>query len=387
MQKFTTTIPLSLYIHIPWCVRKCPYCDFNSHEGNDSANEDLYVAALLDDLKENLPQIWGRRLTSIFFGGGTPSLFSPAAIEKILLGVNNLLNIGPDIEITLEANPGTVDESRFKGFRAAGVNRLSLGIQSLQNDKLEKLGRIHHRDHALRAIEAAQLAGFDNMNLDLMHGLPGQSIQDALQDIQDALAWRPPHLSWYQLTIEPNTFFYHQPPPLPPDETLWDIQEQGKDVIFAHGLQQYEVSAYSLPGKECLHNLNYWHFGDYLGIGAGAHSKITDMENQVISRHWQVKNPKDYLNPAKVFTGGRNAIQVHDVIFEFMLNALRLTHGVPAALFTERTGLPMSMLEPALRQAKDKKLLVDDESVLQPTELGQRFLNDLVGMFLIAPER
>lgn len=382
MQNFTVTIPLSLYIHIPWCVRKCPYCDFNSHESKQGIPEDLYADALLQDLKEHLPRIWGRRFISIFFGGGTPSIFSPRAIEKILTGVNTLMNIGPDIEITLEANPGTVDESRFAGFRQAGVNRLSLGIQSLQDEKLVKLGRIHHREHALRAIDAAQRAGFDNMNLDLMHGLPGQSIDDAMQDLKDALAWKTPHLSWYQLTIEPNTFFHHQPPRLPEEETLWDIQDRGKKIISQHGLEQYEVSAYCAPGKECAHNLNYWEFGDYLGIGAGAHSKITDVEKQVITRHWQMKNPKDYLDPEKKFIASEKIISERDVIFEFMLNALRLTKGVSANLFVERTGLPITVLEPMLTQAKQKKLLVDDPTVLRPTELGQRFLNDLIGMFL-----
>lgn len=386
-----TTIPLSLYIHIPWCVRKCPYCDFNSHKSPESLPEDLYVEALLKNLDERLPQIWGRRFISIFFGGGTPSLFSPKAIEQILIGINTRMNIGPDIEITLEANPGTVDESRFAGFRQAGVNRLSLGIQSLQDEKLQALGRIHHREHALRAIDAAQRAGFDNINLDLMHGLPNQSIDDAMQDLRDALAWHTPHLSWYQLTIEPNTFFHHQPPRLPEDETLWDIQEQGKKILADHGLQQYEVSAYSLPGKECAHNVNYWEFGDYLGIGAGAHSKLTDVDQQVVKRHSQLKNPKDYLSYTlahspydgkKGFVINDVVISEQDIIFEFMLNALRLSRGVPLTLFSERTGLPVSALEPRLSIAKDKKLLMDHPMLLCPTDLGQRFLNDLIGMFM-----
>lgn len=382
MKNFAKTIPLSLYIHIPWCVRKCPYCDFNSHESRQTIPEAQYVDALLEDLNENLPEIEGRRFISIFFGGGTPSLFSPQSIEKILRGVDALMPFETDIEITLEANPGTVDESRFVGFRQAGVNRLSLGIQSLQDDKLQKLGRIHHRDHALRAIDAAQHAGFDNMNLDLMHGLPGQSIEDAMQDLNDALAWQTPHFSWYQLTIEPNTLFHHHPPRLPKEEILWDIQENGNNIITQHGLQHYEVSAYSLPGKECVHNMTYWEFGDYLGIGAGAHSKITDVEQQVITRHWQMKNPKDYLDPNKPYTASRSILSERDVVFEFMLNALRLTHGVPVSLFVERTGLPIEALQPILTLAKEKKLLAPDETRIQPTELGQRFLNDLMGMFL-----
>lgn len=252
----------------------------------------------------------------------------------------------------------------------------------MQDEKLLKLGRIHGREQALRAIDAAQKAGFDNMNLDLMHGLPGQSIEDAMHDLNDALAWKTPHLSWYQLTIEPNTFFHHQPPRLPEDETLWDIQELGKKTLSERGLNQYEVSAYSMPGKECVHNLNYWEFGDYLGIGAGAHSKITDMDQQVIKRHWQVKNPKDYLDPTKAFTASQSTLSERDVVFEFMLNALRLTHGVNLNLFTERTGLSSETLQPMITEAINQNLLVNDPLVLQPTELGQRFLNNLVGIFL-----
>lgn len=380
--KFTTPIPLSLYIHLPWCVRKCPYCDFNSHEARDNLPEELYVAALMRDLEEQLPRIWGRRLVSIFFGGGTPSLFSPQAIEKILTGVNTRLNFNNDIEITLEANPGTIDESRFKGFRAAGVNRLSIGIQSLQNEKLKSLGRIHDRDYALRAIDAAVSSGFNNFNLDLMHGLPNQSIDDAMSDLRDALQFSPPHLSWYQLTIEPNTFFHHQPPTLPVDDILWDIQEKGKNLLAENKLTQYEISAYSKPNHECIHNTNYWEFGDYLGIGAGAHSKITDVDQGVITRHSQVKHPKDYLDPHKNLIASQHGVTEKEVIFEFMLNALRLTKGVNAALFTERTGLSISTLEPMLTEAKKKNLLFDDSEVLCATDLGQRFLNDVIEMFL-----
>ncbi len=382
MQKFTATIPLSLYIHLPWCVRKCPYCDFNSHEARNTIPEDLYVAALLRDLDEQLPRIWGRGLISIFFGGGTPSLFSPQAIEKVLTAVHSRLRFGADTEITLEANPGTVDEARFSGFRQAGVNRLSIGIQSLQDEKLKSLGRIHNRDYAIRAIEAAKNAGFENFNLDFMHGLPGQSVQEAVHDLQDALQFQPPHLSWYQLTIEPNTFFHHQPPRLPVDDVLWEIQERGKEKILSHGLHQYEVSAYAQRDRECAHNRNYWEFGDYLGIGAGAHSKITDLDQQIITRHSQIKNPKDYLDPSKKLTADQTTVMDQDIIFEFMLNALRLTHGVPVSLFTERTGLSLNILEPILIEARKKKLLVDNAGVFCATELGQRFLNDLIGMFL-----
>lgn len=381
MQQFNSPIPLSLYIHIPWCVRKCPYCDFNSHAAN-AIDENAYVAVLLKDLDEKLPLIWGRRLVSIFFGGGTPSLFSPYAIETILQGVHQRIPFSQAIEITLEANPGTIDESRFKGFRAAGVNRLSIGIQSLQNDKLKRLGRIHDRDYALRAIDAAINAGFTFFNLDLMHGLPEQSITDALSDLNDALQFKPPHVSWYQLTIEPNTLFHHQPPPLPPDDTLWAIQEEGKTLLANHSLKQYEVSAYALADHECVHNKNYWEFGDYLGIGAGAHSKITDVEQQIITRHCQVKHPKAYLNPDTKLTSEQWIVKPSDVIFEFMLNALRLNGGVPLTLFQERTGLSIHMLDPLLKKAKEKNWLTLDNNRLCTTELGQRFLNDVLTLFL-----
>lgn len=384
MIKLSTEIPLSLYIHIPWCVRKCPYCDFNSHESRDALPEDLYIETLLRDLDEHVALLENRPIVSIFFGGGTPSLFTPDAIQKILQGVNQRVKLIQTTEITLEANPGTVDEARFTGFREAGINRLSIGVQSLQNEKLHALGRIHNREYALRAIDAAINAGFDNFNLDLMHGLPNQSLEDAMSDLQDALAFQPPHLSWYQLTIEPNTFFHHKPPLLPEDETLWDIQEKGKSVLQKAGLIQYEISAYAKQGHACHHNLNYWEFGDYLGIGAGAHSKITDTEKQIITRHSQVKNPRDYLNPGKKLTATKSVLTEKDICFEFMLNALRLTTGVSYELFTSRTGLAISSLEPVLSFAQDKQLMVTDKNRLCATEMGQRFLNDVVGLFLVS---
>lgn len=379
---FTTVIPLSLYIHIPWCVRKCPYCDFNSHELQKGMPEEQYIEALIQDLDQQLPKVWGRRLVSIFFGGGTPSLLKPQSIEKLLQQIHARIPFSSSTEITLEANPGTVDETHFRGFKAAGVNRLSLGIQSLQNEKLAALGRIHARDQALRAIESAVRAGFENFNLDLMHGLPNQSLEDALSDLNNALQFDPPHLSWYQLTIEPNTFFYHRPPKLPKDETLWAIQSQGKAVLKAAHLGCYEVSAYAKVGKACLHNSNYWEFGDYLGIGAGAHSKITNLEEGVITRYAQVKHPKLYLGSDGSFTAQATILKEKDIIFEFMLNALRLTRGVPAALFTERTGLSIASIQPILKQARQKKLLTESDEWLCPTELGRRFLNDLVELFL-----
>lgn len=383
MLNFNSHIPLSLYIHLPWCVRKCPYCDFNSHAVKSEVPEAEYVEALKRDLDENLPSTQGRRLVSIFFGGGTPSLFSPQAIQAILEHVHKRLHIHRDTEVTLEANPGTVDEARFAGFRHAGINRLSIGIQSLQDEKLKSLGRIHNRDYALRAIDIAVTAGFHNFNLDIMHGLPEQSLHDAAQDIKDALGFQPPHFSWYQLTIEPNTLFYHQRPTIPEDEILWDIQECGKKIIAAAGLKQYEVSAYALPGKECQHNLNYWEFGDYLGIGAGAHSKITDTERGIITRHWQVKNPKNYLDPAGKMTGNHSVLSNNDIIFEFMLNALRLTNGVPLSLFTERTGLPIDLIKDKLTIAQNNLLLEKSSTMLKTTEHGQKFLNDLISLFLV----
>jgi putative oxygen-independent coproporphyrinogen III oxidase len=382
MLKNNSPIPLSLYIHLPWCVRKCPYCDFNSHAAPQNIPEQAYIERLITDLEQQLPYIWGRRLVSIFFGGGTPSLFSPQAIETLLSAVSSRLPFAPDTEITLEANPGTVDEARFKRFRTAGINRLSIGIQSLQDKKLHALGRIHNRENALRAIEASVNAGFENFNLDLMHGLPEQTLEDAINDIQDALQFKPPHLSWYQLTIEPNTFFHHHPPPLPDDDVLWDIQERGKDTLHNAQMTQYEVSAYARENYECKHNLNYWEFGDYLGIGAGAHSKITNIQEQIITRHWQVKNPKDYLNPQTPLTAQKITLAKHDIIFEFILNALRITSGVSINLFMERTGLPPDALEPFLSEAKNKKLLIDDPSILCATELGQRFLNNAIELFL-----
>lgn len=378
---FVSPIPLALYIHLPWCIQKCPYCDFNSHAAKTSLPEELYIQALLTDFESYLPLIWGRRLVSIFFGGGTPSLFSAHAIEKILTGIHTRLPFASHLEITLEANPGTLDENKFQDFRKVGINRLSIGVQSLQNDKLKLLGRIHDRDYALRAIDTAKRVGFDNFNIDLMHGLPTQSVQDSLEDLRDALGFMPPHLSWYQLTIEPNTFFHHHPPELPVDEILWEIQEQGKNVLQTHGLQQYEVSAYSQPHHECEHNKNYWQFGDYVGIGAGAHSKITDMDKGIITHYVQVKHPKEYLITEKRMASQR-VLSEQDSIFEFMLNALRLTEGVSLNLFEMRTGLNREILKSMIQIAVEKKLLVMDGDRLRHTELGWKFLNDLVGVFL-----
>lgn len=383
MPNFPVRLPLSLYIHIPWCVRKCPYCDFNSHAQNGVLPETEYVQSLLEELDSRLNLIQGRDIISIFFGGGTPSLFSASAIDQILLGISERVTFAPDIEITLEANPGTVDSANFAGFRQAGITRLSLGIQSLQNDKLRTLGRIHDKDCALSAIEAAIAAGFSNYNIDLMYGLPQQTIDDALDDLKAALAYAPPHLSWYQLTIEPNTFFAHHPPKLPTDDNAWDMQIAGQALLREAGIDQYEVSAYAREDKVCRHNQNYWQFGDYLGLGAGAHSKITDHANGEVLRFSQVRHPRDYLQAEKRLHLDKKVIGENDLIFEFMLNALRLTDGFPMSLFTERTGLPSTRIQALLDQAKSRGFLLDDHGKhIRPSPLGKRFLNNLMMLFL-----
>jgi putative oxygen-independent coproporphyrinogen III oxidase len=373
--------PLALYIHIPWCVRKCPYCDFNSHAAGPDIPEDAYVSALLDDVDRELPGVLGRPLTSIFFGGGTPSLFSAAALGRLLDGLRARLPMAVDVEITLEANPGTFEQDKFIAYRQLGINRLSIGVQSFQADKLEALGRIHSGDEALRAAEMARRAGFDNFNLDLMHGLPNQHQEEALDDLRQAIALAPTHLSWYQLTLEPNTVFWNQPPQLPEDDILWDIQEAGQALLASAGFAQYEVSAYARPGRAARHNLNYWSFGDFIGIGAGAHGKLTAADG-IVRRTWKTRLPKDYLNLAKPFMAGEKVLTPDELPFEFLMNALRLTEGVPAALFTARTGLPLSALAESRALAEQKGLLLADPARLAATARGQLFLNDLLQLFL-----
>ncbi len=373
--------PLALYIHIPWCVKKCPYCDFNSHAAGPVLPEQDYVDALLADLDADLPRVHGRPLGSIFFGGGTPSLFSARALGRLLEGVEKRVAFAADIEITLEANPGTFEQAKFKGYRSLGINRLSIGVQSFQAAKLEALGRIHDGDEAIRAADMARAAGFDNFNLDLMHGLPEQSLEDALGDLRTAIAQAPTHLSWYQLTLEPNTVFWNQPPTLPEDDTLWDIQEAGQALLAAHGYAQYEVSAYAQPGKAARHNLNYWTFGDFLGIGAGAHAKLSSPDGR-ISRSWKTRLPKDYLDPAKRFGAGERVLGADELPFEFLMNVLRLTDGVASELFTRRSGLPLSLLADARAQAVKRGLLHADPARLAATREGQLFLNDLLQYFL-----
>jgi len=376
----TTLPPLALYIHIPWCVKKCPYCDFNSHAAGPSIPEQQYITALLEDLQHDLPEVWGRRISSIFFGGGTPSIFSARAIDNILSGVRALIPVSPNAEITLEANPGTFEQEKFNDYRALGINRLSIGIQSFAPEKLKALGRIHSGDEAIKAIETAQRAGFDNFNLDLMFGLPNQSIEQGLLDLQTAMDLQPTHLSWYQLTIEPNTLFYSKPPALPDDDNIGQLQIQGQELLAQHGFEQYEISAYAKSGKPCKHNINYWEFGDYLGIGAGAHGKITRADNSSIQRLWKHRQPLVYMETADK-RAGTQLLTDSDIIFEFMLNALRLKQGFDLDLFEQHTGMNRSVLHETILLAQQKELLIADNQHLQPSELGYRFLNDLINLF------
>lgn len=373
--------PLSLYVHIPWCVRKCPYCDFNSHAQHGALPEEEYLAALVADLELDAPAAHGRELTSIFFGGGTPSLLSAAIIERILDTANAYVPFAPGIEITLEANPGTTEQQRFRDFRSAGINRLSLGLQSLDARHLQALGRIHDREQAIAAVQQARRAGFANINLDLMHGLPGQSVGDAAADLQQALALAPEHLSWYQLTIEPNTEFYKRPPVLPEDDTLAAIQERGFELLAAAGFEHYETSAFCQPGRVAKHNANYWTFGDYIGIGAGAHGKLTQPDGSILRTH-KTRLPKDYLARGGRCDRGVEPIEPHALPFEFMMNALRLHRGFPRAQFAERTGLPWSTVAGKVDALVRRGLLRESDDVVAPTPLGQRFLNDVLAEFL-----
>lgn len=372
----------SLYIHIPWCVKKCPYCDFNSHEKREDYNEDAYVEALTKDLSIEAPKVREQTLTSIFIGGGTPSLFSAASIERILSATDQQLGIADDIEITLEANPGTAEADKFAAFRKIGINRLSIGVQSFNNTHLQKLGRIHDSEQAHRAIIMAQDAGFERINLDLMFGLPEQTTDQAMSDINTALNYQTGHLSHYQLTLEKNTLFHKYPPVLPHDELIWDMQTACQQLI-AQQLTQYEVSAYAAQQQQSQHNVNYWQFGDYLGIGAGAHGKLTD-ENGQISRYWKIKQPREYMNNAgsEASIGGNNVVAVSELPFEFMMNALRLKAGFTLKQFTERTQQAASTIQPSLETLLQKKLLQLNGSTFSCTEQGWNFLNNTLEHFL-----
>ncbi len=374
--------PLSLYIHIPWCVQKCPYCDFNSHGLKEAIPEKQYVDALLTDLTIDKHLAQGRKLSSIFIGGGTPSLLSESAIERLLVGVEQLIPFSDNIEITLEANPGTVESDRFAGYRQAGVNRISIGIQSFNPEHLKVLGRIHNTEEAVNAARLAQSTGLNSFNLDLMHGLPDQTPEQALDDLKQAIALNPPHLSWYQLTIEPNTSFYSRPPTLPDDDTLWDIQEKGHAMLEQAGYTQYEVSAYAKAGYQCQHNLNYWRFGDYLGIGCGAHSKISlPLENQLL-RQEKIKHPKGYLSADKQFVYKSWQVAKDEKAFEFFMNRLRLKEPCPKADFTVLTGIELSTIAPVIQEAIQDGLLLDDGKNWQVTEKGLFYLNELLDRFL-----
>lgn len=381
----TALPPLSLYIHLPWCVRKCPYCDFNSHAARGDVPAQEYIEALLRDLEHDLPRVWGRRVQTIFIGGGTPSLFDPVHIDALLAGVRARMAVSATAEITLEANPGTVDTVRFAGYRTAGVNRLSIGMQSFNDAHLQALGRIHGRAEALRAAHAAREAGFGNFNFDLMYGLPGQTLAEALADIDTALEFSPPHISAYQLTLEPNTEFHHRPPPLPDDDAVTDMHAAIAQRLADARFEQYEVSAYARPAQQCRHNLNYWAFGDYLGIGAGAHAKISSADG--IVRLAKQRAPSAFMEHAGTAAAmaSEQRIGAGELPFEFMLNQLRLHAGFTLPDFETRTGLARTGIAGALADARARGLLeLCGEDAFRPTELGRRFLNDLVALFLPA---
>lgn len=382
-----TLPPLSLYIHIPWCVKKCPYCDFNSHvlaaDIDANSYEALYVEALLKDLSTEIHLTSERKLQSIFIGGGTPSLFSATAITQLLDGVRTLIEMKPRTEITLEANPGTADAAFFAGYRQAGVNRLSIGVQSFNDEHLRNIGRIHNAQQALEAFQLATEAGFHNINLDLMYGLPGQSVAQAMDDLNQAIALKPQHLSWYQLTIEANTLFSSQPPDsLPSHEKLAEISDAGIALLQHHGFKQYETSAFATEGHQCQHNLNYWQFGDYIGIGAGAHGKLTSLDRHILRRRKQ-RSPAAYVE--SIHSGdalsSENWLQDEDLLLEFMMNVLRLNHGAPAVTFEQRTGLSLQAIQLRLLHARRAGLLEQDPEVLRATEMGRRYLNNLLMMF------
>ncbi|MGK0297675.1 MAG: putative oxygen-independent coproporphyrinogen III oxidase [Gammaproteobacteria bacterium] len=385
MFSFSSSPPLALYIHLPWCVKKCPYCDFNSHATLDgSFPEKTYINALIRDLEFVLPLLQQRQISSIFMGGGTPSLFSGLGMKTLLSEIQLRFEFEKEIEITLEANPGSVDIEHFNTYRECGFNRISIGIQSFNNTMLANLGRVHDGLEAINAINVAKTAGFDQINLDLMYGLPQQQAEQAMDDLTQAISHQPNHLSWYQLTIEPNTVFYKNTPVLPVEDEIWNIQEQGMNMIASSGYENYEISAYAMPGYQCKHNLNYWEFGDYIGIGAGAHSKLTNINNNEISRSVRHRLPERYIELA----GNKSAVAEHkllteqDVILEFMMNNLRLTKGFTTLLFEQRTGIKIHKIQEAIHVAENKGWLEREDMQIKPSSLGKNYLNDLLQCFM-----
>ena len=375
--------PLSLYVHIPWCVQKCPYCDFNSHGVKSSIPEPEYISHLLDDLETDAKRVEGRVVETIFIGGGTPSLFSEAGMARLLEGIRKRVELADNAEITLEANPGTLETDRFTGFQHAGINRISVGVQSFQPDHLKTLGRIHDDTQAHLALHEAKRTGLPTFNLDLMHGLPDQTVDNALEDLRQALEHTPPHLSWYQLTIEPNTAFYSKPPVLPDDDVLWDIQQQGHQLLDDAGLKQYEISGYARPGHECQHNLNYWRFGDYLGIGCGAHGKITDANAGKIMRTVKVKHPRGYMELSRPYLDSEQAVAENDLAFEFFMNRFRLVEACPKQDFEDFTGTTLlDAQRQALGLSQQQGLLEATSTHWRVTDKGRRYLNSLLSNFV-----
>tara|TARA_B110000196_G_scaffold39378_1_gene29910 strand:+ start:342 stop:1499 length:1158 start_codon:yes stop_codon:yes gene_type:complete len=374
--------PLSLYVHIPWCIKKCPYCDFNSHTSATDIPEKDYLISLMDDLDKTLNFVQGRKLSSIFFGGGTPSLFSANGIEQIIKGAESRIGFHKDIEITLEANPGTFEQKKFSDYRAKGVNRLSIGVQSFNDTQLISLGRVHSSKEALNVVKNAKLAGFDNINIDLMHGLPNQSVDEAINDLTCAIKLEPNHISWYQLTIEPNTIFFNKPPKLPKEILVEAIQEKGGEILSDAEYKQYEVSAYCKKNKRSAHNMNYWEFGDYLGIGAGAHGKISLPKENKIIRIQKTRSPEDYLNYKKTYTCSSKSIDLDEIPLEFMMNALRINQGVSTTMFEGRTGLSVRQIDPYLKILKKQKLIEDSTTRICPTKKGRMLLNSVLEVFL-----
>lgn len=386
MRTFTELPPLSLYVHIPWCVRKCPYCDFNSHEQKETLPEDTYVDALLNDLADEMPRIWGRTISTVFIGGGTPSLFSANALDKLMSGIRALTALQPTSEVTMEANPGTFEQDKFRDFCQLGINRLSVGVQSFDDRHLHSLGRIHSGDEAQRAIDIARQAGFDDINIDLMFGLPDQNEAEALNDVQCAIALQPTHISYYELTLEPNTLFAKHPPALPEDEQKWQIHSTGMQLLAEHNYQRYEISAFAQPAKQSKHNTNYWLFGDYVGIGAGAHSKVSFADTGNVIRRWKHKHPNQYMSGANASTvdciGGENTIAVADSAIEFMMNALRLKEGFAIPVFEQHTGVSIQRWQKQIDDALNQGLLVQSGLNLKASDQGFNFLNDLLELFM-----